>query len=178
MFRLLPDVLDASLDMDLDSMDSPTVITVPWEQPWLLLLHHLIPIDLATFFYRYLSKKCDRDRLLIQYVHDFIKELTLITWSPCSRSFKNWEKSLDITQKKKKNYRHKRLKRRNNATDTVPTHIVPLHRVKRKYARYYYNKTLPYFKHKVTHDDSACIRWTTSFLFFDPHRPFLLLLTP
>ncbi|CAB4424299.1 unnamed protein product [Rhizophagus irregularis] len=161
MFQLLPDVLDASLDMDLDSTNPPTVTTIPWEQPWLLLLHHLIPIDLVTFFYRYLSKKSDRDRLLIQYVNDFIKELTLITWSPRSRSFKNWEKSLDITPKKKKNYRRKRLKRRRDEVEIIPTLIVPLHRVKRNYARYYYNKTLPYFKHKVKHDDSACIRWTS-----------------
>ncbi|CAB4413520.1 unnamed protein product [Rhizophagus irregularis] len=160
MFRVLPDVLDASLDTDLDTMNPLIVTSIPWEQPWLLLLHHLIPIDLATFFYRYLSKKCNRDRLLIQYVNDFIKELTLITWSPRSHSFKNWEKSLDITPKKKKNYRHKRPKRRYDATDTAPALTVPLHRVKRNYARYYYNKTLPYFKHKVMHDDSACISFS------------------
>ncbi|CAB4413523.1 unnamed protein product [Rhizophagus irregularis] len=147
MFQLLPDVLDASLDMDLDNTNPLNVITIPWEQPWLLLLHHLIPIDLSTFFYRYLSKKCDRDRLLIQYVNDFIKELTLITWSPRSRSFKNWEKSLDITPKKKKNYRHKQFKRRRNTAENAFTHTVPLHRVK-------------------------------LFIFFDLHRPFLLLLTP
>ncbi|PKK73009.1 hypothetical protein RhiirC2_359008 [Rhizophagus irregularis] len=157
-FRLLPDELDNTLSMNNIPTETTNTTDIPWEQPWLLLLHHLIPVDLSTFFYRYFSRKCDRDRYLIQYVSDFIKELNLITWAPRSRSFKNWEKSLNITSKSKKTYRRKRNTTR---TDGNRSDHSPTHRSRHNYTRYYYNKSLPYFKHKVNIDDSASIRWTT-----------------
>ncbi|PKB94967.1 hypothetical protein RhiirA5_386333 [Rhizophagus irregularis] len=96
LFKLLLDVLNSAL-----IPDSSGCVLIPSEQPWMLLLHHLISQDLNAFFNNYFSKKRDRERFLIQYVTDFIAELSLLTWSSRSHSFKNWEKSLNITIKKK-----------------------------------------------------------------------------
>ncbi|GET56643.1 hypothetical protein GLOIN_2v1767945 [Rhizophagus irregularis DAOM 181602=DAOM 197198] len=97
MFKVFPDILDAAR-----LPDSSDQIRIPREQPWILLLHHLIPRDLTVFFDNYFSKAVDRSRFLLEYVSAFTSELQTITWSPRSRSFKKWEKSLDITLKKKK----------------------------------------------------------------------------
>lgn len=112
MFKLLPDILNLALLPDEPSSNSSNLTIVPCEQPWILLLHHLIPIDLSTFFYSYYSKKCDRDRYFIKFLSDFTTELKILTWSSRSLSFKRWEKSLNITSKKKKNYHHLRLSSR------------------------------------------------------------------
>ncbi|PKK70745.1 hypothetical protein RhiirC2_779288 [Rhizophagus irregularis] len=104
MFKLFPDIIDI-----VWQADNITRICIPREQPWILLLHHLIPRDLAVFFDNYFSKAKERSRFLIQFVSDFISELTTITWSSRSRSFKKWEKNQDITLKKKKNYRKNKL---------------------------------------------------------------------
>ncbi|CAB4418368.1 unnamed protein product [Rhizophagus irregularis] len=157
MFKVFPDILDAAR-----TPNSPDQIRIPREQPWILLLHHLIPRDLSVFFDNYFSKAVERSRYLIQYVTDFISELTTITWSSRSRSFKKWEKSLDITLKKKKNYR----KYKNTASgetpssSSTPPSVVARNR-RTQYTRYYHNKVLPYFKQIVNFDVSACIRWTT-----------------
>ncbi|PKB98789.1 hypothetical protein RhiirA5_430804 [Rhizophagus irregularis] len=157
MFKLLPNILDTARQAD-----PTTLIRIPREQPWILLLHHLIPRDLAVFFDNYFSKKNERSRFLIQFVSEFISELTTITWSSRSRSFKRWEKSLDITLKKKKNYRKNKSPSRLQpplSADETPL-IAPFQR-RRQYTRYYHNKVLPYFKQLVNIDVSACIRWTT-----------------
>ncbi|GBC20639.1 hypothetical protein GLOIN_2v1763333 [Rhizophagus irregularis DAOM 181602=DAOM 197198] len=157
MFKVLPDVLDVAR-----LLDTTDHLCIPREQPWILLLHHLIPRDLAVFFDNYFSKAAERSRFLIQYVTDFISELTTITWSSRSRSFKKWEKSLDITLKKKKNYRkHTGITsaRASSSATTSPPNVT--HKRRNRYTRYYHNKVLPYYKEKVTFDVSACIRWTT-----------------
>ncbi|CAB4390983.1 unnamed protein product [Rhizophagus irregularis] len=119
MFKLLPNIIDTARQVD-----PATQIRIPREQPWILLLHHLIPKDLAVFFDNYFSKANERSRFLIQFVSDFIFELTTITWSSRSHSFKKWKKSLDITLKKKKNYRKNKLPSRLilplTAVDTPP----------------------------------------------------------
>ncbi|CAB4442112.1 unnamed protein product [Rhizophagus irregularis] len=51
MFKLFPEILDIARQSD-----SSTRIQIPREQPWILLLHHLIPRDLVTFFDDYFSK--------------------------------------------------------------------------------------------------------------------------
>ncbi|PKC00058.1 hypothetical protein RhiirA5_428759 [Rhizophagus irregularis] len=112
MFKLLPDILNLALLPDEPSSNSSNLTIVPCEQPWILLLHHLIPIDLSTFFFSYFSKKCDRDRYFIKFLSDFTTELKILTWSSRSLSFKRWEKSLNITSKKKKNYHRLRLSSR------------------------------------------------------------------
>lgn len=85
----------------------------------------------------------------------------MITWSPRSRSFKKWEKDLNITLKKKKNYRKNNLSSRQPRTLTDDTPPATTRRRRCQYTRYYYNKVLPYFKHIVNIDASTCIRWTT-----------------
>ncbi|CAB4418532.1 unnamed protein product [Rhizophagus irregularis] len=163
LFKLKSDVLDEILSIDSSSpTPSATEIRIPEEQPWLLLLHHLIPIELSTFFYRYFSKKEDRDRYLLNYVSTFIKELNLITWSPRSRSFKLWEKSLNITSKQKKNYRRKRNTTRSTIDSSNSNNPPPTRRTRTSYTRYFHNITLPYSKKIINIDDSANIRWTTS----------------
>ncbi|CAB4379497.1 unnamed protein product [Rhizophagus irregularis] len=157
MFKLLPDIIDIARQTD-----NTTCIRIPREQPWILLLHHLIPRDLAVFFDNYFSKATERSQFLIKFVTDFISEFTTITWLSRSRSFKTWEKSHDITLKKKKNYR------KNKSTsgiipplteDDRPSATPTRHRI--QYTRYYHNKVTPYFKQLVNIDVSACIRWMT-----------------
>ncbi|GET57396.1 hypothetical protein RIR_jg35575.t1 [Rhizophagus irregularis DAOM 181602=DAOM 197198] len=100
----------------------------------------------------------DRSRFLLEYVSAFTSELQTITWSPRSRSFKKWEKSLDITLKKKKNYRKHTTTvsgRASSSTTTLPSAVARKRRS--QYTRYYHNKVLPYFKHTVNFDVSACI---------------------
>ncbi|PKY33217.1 hypothetical protein RhiirB3_451950 [Rhizophagus irregularis] len=156
LFKLLPDVLNSAL-----VPNSSGRILIPCEQPWILLLHHLIPKDLGAFFNNYFSKKRDRERFLIQYVTDFTAELSLLTWSSRSRSFKNWEKSINITSKQKKSYRRKKHPRHNDDIhDLSPTNS-RVRRTRRRYTRYYHNVTLPYYKHVINIDASASIRWTT-----------------
>ncbi|PKB99820.1 hypothetical protein RhiirA5_429120 [Rhizophagus irregularis] len=75
MFKLLPDILDSARQTD-----PITLIRIPHEQPWILLLHHLIPRDLTVFFDNYFSKQSERSRFLIGFVTDFISELTTLTW--------------------------------------------------------------------------------------------------
>ncbi|CAG8767632.1 19348_t:CDS:2, partial [Rhizophagus irregularis] len=121
MFKVFPDILDAAR-----LPDSSDQIRIPREQPWILLLHHLIPRDLTVFFDNYFSKAVDRSRFLLEYVSAFTSELQTITWSPRSRSFKKWEKSLDITLKKKKNYRKHTTTvsgRASSSTTTLPSAV-------------------------------------------------------
>ncbi|UZO01746.1 uncharacterized protein OCT59_020257 [Rhizophagus irregularis] len=157
MFKVFPDILDAAR-----LPDSSDQIRIPREQPWILLLHHLIPRDLAVFFDNYFSNAADRSRFLLEYVSAFTSELRTITWSPRSRSFKKWEKSLDITLKKKKNYRKHTTTASGRASSSTTALSSTVARKRRsQYTRYYHNKVLPYFKQTVNFDVSACIRWTT-----------------
>ncbi|PKK68635.1 hypothetical protein RhiirC2_731288 [Rhizophagus irregularis] len=157
MFKLFPDIIDLARQTV-----NTNQICIPREQPWILLLHHLIPRDLAVFFDNYFSKAQERSQFLIEFVNDFISELNTITWSSRSRSFKIWEKTHDITLKKKKNYRKNKLTSAiippviaDDRSSVAPT------RHRKQYTRYYHNKVLPYFKQLVNIDASACIRWTT-----------------
>ncbi|CAG8727435.1 5164_t:CDS:2 [Rhizophagus irregularis] len=56
MFKLLPDILDSARQADPN-----TPIRIPREQPWILLLHHLIPRDLTVFFDNYFSKQSEQE---------------------------------------------------------------------------------------------------------------------
>ncbi|CAB4377897.1 unnamed protein product [Rhizophagus irregularis] len=138
MFKLFPDIIDIARQTD-----NINQICIPREQPWILLLHHLIPRDLAVFFDNYFSKANERSQFLIEFVNDFISELNTITWSSRSRSFKIWEKSHDITLKKKKNYRKNKL-----TSDIIPpliaddrSSVAPI-RHRKQYTCYYHNKFL------------------------------------
>ncbi|CAG8651598.1 3618_t:CDS:2 [Rhizophagus irregularis] len=72
----------------------------------LLLIHDLIPTDLTSLFYNYISPQSSRDPLLLKYVADFIRDLQLVTWRKrTNHSFKQWERSLNITRKDKLYYR-------------------------------------------------------------------------
>ncbi|CAB4391407.1 unnamed protein product [Rhizophagus irregularis] len=150
MFKLFPDIIDIARQTD-----NINQICIPREQPWILLLHHLIPRDLAVFFDNYFSKANERSQFLIEFVNDFISELNTITWSSRFRSFKIWEKSHDITLKKK-NYRKNKL-----TSDIIPpliaddrSSVAPIQH-RKQYTRYYHNKVLPYFKQLVNIDTSA-----------------------
>ncbi|RGB40376.1 hypothetical protein C1646_739642 [Rhizophagus diaphanus] len=160
MFKLLPDTLNQALLQQTDTSTPRDDIQIPKTQPWILLLHHLIPTELSDLFYMYFGQQKLRDHLLIQYVADFTTALKISIWSIQARNFKKWEKSLNITSKKKKQYRrhHKRpLKDSSNMTRSTTDNI----NLRGHYSAYYYNKSLPYFKHLITLDDSASIRWTT-----------------
>ncbi|PKC55428.1 hypothetical protein RhiirA1_475628 [Rhizophagus irregularis] len=107
----------------------------------ILKLHHLIPRDLTVFFDNYFSKVADRSRHLIQYVTAFISELNTITWSPYSRSFKKWEKSLNITLKKKKNYRKHTITAPDRASPPAAASLSTIaHKRRNQYTHYYHNK--------------------------------------
>ncbi|PKC55034.1 hypothetical protein RhiirA1_476270 [Rhizophagus irregularis] len=191
MFKLSPNILDSTLLSNLTPQ-----LQIPHEQPWILLLHHLIPRDLAVFFDNYFSRACDRVKHLIQFISEFISELTTITWSPRSLSFKKWEKDLNITLKKKKNYWKNCSSSRQTSTIADNTSSITNRRRYGRYTRYYFNNMLPYFKRIVNIDESASIRWTTcNFLhsgtwesyrdtllfnidYFSPVRSFLDSLSP
>ncbi|CAB4485285.1 unnamed protein product [Rhizophagus irregularis] len=156
LFKLLPNVLESAL-----LPDEKGHIIIPNDQPWILLLHHLIPQDLAVLFNDYFSKKRDRERHLIKYITDFISELTIITWSSRSRSFKKWEKSINITSRDKKSYRKNNCKRRSDEIGSTLTDSAHITKTRSRYTKYYHNVSLPYFKHVINFDASASIRWTT-----------------
>ncbi|CAB4409930.1 unnamed protein product [Rhizophagus irregularis] len=89
----------------LDHLDEGPRTSLPLSHPGLLLIHDLIPTDLTSLFYNYISPKSSRDPLLLKYVADFIRDLHLVTWRKRNHSFKQWEHSLNITRKDKLYYR-------------------------------------------------------------------------
>ncbi|PKB92620.1 hypothetical protein RhiirA5_444028 [Rhizophagus irregularis] len=134
LFKLLPNVLESAL-----LPDEKGHIIIPNDQLWILLLHHLIPQELVVLFNDYFSKKRDRERHLIKYITDFISELTVITWSSRSRSFKKWEKSINITSRDKKSYRNNKFKRRPDEIDSALTDSARITRSRSRYTKYYHN---------------------------------------
>ncbi|PKK59906.1 hypothetical protein RhiirC2_789883 [Rhizophagus irregularis] len=58
MFKLLPNIIDTARQAD-----NITQIRIPREQPWILLLHHLIPRDLAVFFDNYFKEKLPKEQI-------------------------------------------------------------------------------------------------------------------
>ncbi|RGB22720.1 hypothetical protein C1646_775646 [Rhizophagus diaphanus] len=160
MFKLLPDTIDTALLHHTNPTTPQDGTYVPREQPWILLLYHLIPADLTELFYMYFGQQKLCDRLLIQYVADFTAALKISTWAVRAQNFKKWEKSLNITSKKKKQYqRHNTHSSRNTLNITCPPSTTTS--LRGCYSAYYYNKSLPYFKHLANLDDSTSIRWTT-----------------
>ncbi|RGB37027.1 hypothetical protein C1646_757359 [Rhizophagus diaphanus] len=160
MFKLLPDTINKVLLQQTNPATPHDGTYIPREQPWILLLYHLIPADLTELFYMYFGQQKLRDQLLIQYVADLTAALKMATWMVRARNFKKWEKSLNITSKKKKHYQRHKICNSKNTSNIIHSNTTNTSS-RGRYSAYYYNKSLPYFKHLVTLDDSASIRWTT-----------------
>ncbi|RGB24417.1 hypothetical protein C1646_773147 [Rhizophagus diaphanus] len=143
MFKLLPDTLNQALLQQIDTSTPRDVIQIPKAQPWILLLHHLIPTDLTDLFYMYFGQQKLRDQLLIQYVADFTAALKISIWLIQARNFKKWEKSLNITSKKKKQYRRNN-KRNSKNSSNITRSITDNTNSRGRYSAYYYNKSLLY----------------------------------
>jgi hypothetical protein len=91
--------------------------------PSLLLIYNLIPTKLSAFFYTYIGRSSTRDKCMIQFLLALQKSLNEITWNSHQRDLKNWEKTLNITKRKKRFYKRLKSTRTRRRTNPASNNI-------------------------------------------------------
>ncbi|CAB5210128.1 unnamed protein product [Rhizophagus irregularis] len=154
--RLNKSNLFAHIEID----DTTSHSMIPRSLPGLLLLYNLIPTELTYLFYNYIGDKKTRESLFLKYTDDLIRELNHVTWTKRLRSFKKWEKSLNITRKDKRYYRQRFRNRHNQDVPDRHNITSTIVHSDRNYSGVKYR--LPYEKSLLTFNSTAHIRWTSS----------------
>jgi ribonuclease HI len=96
--------LDASTLFGVTPHD-PSSDSLPLLHPNLLLIYNLIPTELTCFFYNYIGNQKTRNKIFLLFITDLIQEINYHIWRGHRNSNKQWESHLQITPKKKRNYR-------------------------------------------------------------------------
>ncbi|CAB4485566.1 unnamed protein product [Rhizophagus irregularis] len=154
--RINKSILFARIEID----DTTSHSMIPRSLPGLLLLYNLIPTELTYLFYNYIGDKKTRESLFLKYTDDLIRELNHVTWTKRLRSFKKWEKSLNITRKDKRYYRQRFRNRHNHDVPDQQIISSTTTHSERNYSGVKYR--LPYEKSLLTFNSTAHIRWTSS----------------
>jgi hypothetical protein len=96
--------LDASSLFGITPYDSSSD-SLPLLRPNLLLIYNLIPTELTCFFYNYIGSQKTRNKIFLLFIMDLIQDINYHIWRGHRNSNKQWESHLQITPKKKRNYR-------------------------------------------------------------------------
>jgi hypothetical protein len=149
--------------------------------PNLLLIYNLIPIKLSCFFYNYIGNQKTRNQVFLNFISDLVRDININIWRRHRQSNLQWESSLNITPKRKRNYRKYYRQQNSSAiptnTDESSTHDANnSHKRRRKRRRHpesdnqstssddvnHHITMRPYYKRHSTITQSQHIRWTSS----------------
>jgi hypothetical protein len=99
--------------------NDPLTDSLPLLQSNLLLIYNLIPTELTYFFYNYIGRQQTHNTIFITFITDLMQDINYNIWHEHHKSNLQWELNLNITPKRKRNYRKQHRNDQSNSLSSL-----------------------------------------------------------